>query len=60
MSDCIFVGTRKGLFTVRRSDRGWQISDRQFLGDPVNLVFSDAHGSGIYEFQRLRKLGKVV
>jgi hypothetical protein len=38
MSDRIIVGTRKGLFDLRRHARGWDIEKVHFLGDPVTAV----------------------
>ena len=35
MSDRLFVGTRKGLFDLRRRKGGWDIAAVHFLGDPV-------------------------
>ena len=34
----ILAGTRKGLFTIERDGDGWEITDRQFIGDPVPIV----------------------
>ncbi len=48
MSERILVGTRKGLFSVRKvgpSRQPWQISDTAFLGDPVSMVLASS-GSG--------------
>ncbi len=42
MSDRVFVGTRKGLFTVRRGPKGWETDHVDFLGEPVSAVLSDA------------------
>ena len=38
MSDRLFVGTRKGLFDVRREQKGWQIARTAFLGDPISML----------------------
>jgi len=45
MTDRLYVGTRKGLFELTRSDRGWEIVDVQFLGDPVSAVLAESDGS---------------
>jgi len=45
MSDRLHVGTRKGLFEVARRSGGWEITDAQFLGDPVSAVLADAEGA---------------
>ena len=44
MSDRLHVGTRKGLFELARGNRGWEVVDVQFLGDPVSAVLEDAEG----------------
>ncbi|MEQ1698108.1 MAG: hypothetical protein ABL901_19935 [Hyphomicrobiaceae bacterium] len=41
MSDQLLVSTRKGLFTVSRSAKGWTITDTAFLGDNVTLTLTD-------------------
>jgi len=48
MSDTFFIGTRKGLFTVTRQNGGWQCSEPQFAGDPVNIVFPDSRDGSLY------------
>src|SRR5271169_5081839 len=35
MTDRIHVGTRKGLFELRRRQGAWEIVGTHFLGDPV-------------------------
>ena len=42
MSDLLHVGTRKGLFEIRRRDGAWDIADVHFLGDPVTTVLVDS------------------
>src|SRR5882762_4776000 len=41
MSDKLLVSTRKGLFTVSRKAREWEIAAVDFLGDNVTLTLSD-------------------
>jgi hypothetical protein len=41
LSDQILVATRKGLFTVERSNGKWSIARRDFLGDNVSMVLAD-------------------
>ena len=48
MSDRILVGTRKGLFTIRRTSSGWGVAADHFLGDPVNLVCGDPRDGTVY------------
>ena len=38
MSDRILVGTRKGLFALRRGTAGWDVAAVHFLGDPVTAI----------------------
>jgi photosystem II stability/assembly factor-like uncharacterized protein len=40
MSDRLYVGTRKGLFELRRKKGAWDITDTKFLGDPVTAVLA--------------------
>ena len=42
MSDTLLVSTRKGLFTVERTNGTWSIAKADFLGDNVSLAFTDA------------------
>ena len=48
MSERIFVGTRKGLFTVQRGSGGWCVERVQFLGDPVALVLHDPRDGTVF------------
>jgi photosystem II stability/assembly factor-like uncharacterized protein len=48
MSDRMLVATRKGLFTLARSDGGWTISAKAFLGSPVTNVLADPRDGAIY------------
>lgn len=41
MSERLLVSTRKGLFTVARQARGWEITGADFLGDNVTLAMTD-------------------
>ena len=41
MSDTLLVSTRKGLFTVARKARQWEITAVEFLGDNVTPALSD-------------------
>lgn len=41
MSDRILVATRKGLFTITRSNAGWSISRVDFLADNCSMVMHD-------------------
>lgn len=52
MSDRLFVGTRKGLFTLGRTGSGrngnWKVTDAKFLGDPVSIVLPDSRDGAVY------------
>ena len=48
MTERIRVATRKGLFTVRRSGRSWQIGDPAFAGDPVTTVLDDPRDGTVH------------
>ncbi len=41
MSDRIYVGTRKGLFTFQRNQAGWSQTGADFLGIPVPMLLPD-------------------
>ena len=41
MSDTLLVSTRKGLFTVSRKAKQWEITAVDFLGDNVTITLSD-------------------
>ncbi len=48
MSDRLLVGTRKGLFDLRRGGAGWAIHSIHFLGDPVSAVMRDPLSGAVY------------
>ncbi|TWU11929.1 hypothetical protein CA54_07410 [Symmachiella macrocystis] len=50
MSDCLHVGTKKGLFTLRRNSAAdkWTITRRDFLGEPVSMLFHDTRDGSLY------------
>jgi hypothetical protein len=48
MSERIFVGTRKGLFTVEKSGARWRVVSTAFLGDHVSMVFPDLRDGHVY------------
>jgi photosystem II stability/assembly factor-like uncharacterized protein len=48
MSDKLLVSTRKGLFTVARKGRNWEITGVDFLGDNVTLTFTDPRDGRTY------------
>ena len=48
MSDALLVSTRKGLFTIGRSGRSWEIGKVDFLADNVTLALSDRRSGRRY------------
>src|SRR6059036_3602259 len=38
MAQRLWIGTKKGLFTLERGASGWKISRTSFLGDHVTIV----------------------
>ncbi len=48
MSDRVFVSTRKGLFTIARSDGRWRVDRTAFLGDNVTLTLPDPRDGTVY------------
>ncbi len=48
MSDRLWVGTRKGLFRLRRKNASWTIDHAPMLGDPVTAVLPEQNGDTIY------------
>jgi hypothetical protein len=41
MTDTLLVSTRKGLFTVSRTDGCWEIARGDFMGDNVSITLTD-------------------
>ena len=48
MTDRLLVSTRKGLFFVRRSARGWNVERVEFLGDNASLSLPDHRDGSLY------------
>ena len=48
MSDRLLVSTRKGLFTVIRGAKGWDITAVDFLADNVTLTLHDVRDGTTY------------
>lgn len=57
MSDRAFLGTRKGLFELRRDGAGWQLGSPQFPGDPVTMVLPDRRDGTLYAALNLGHFG---
>lgn len=56
----LWVGTRKGLFSLSRGSAGWTIEGVQFLGDPVGLVTVDPRDGAIYACLELGHFGSKL
>lgn len=48
MSDRLYVGTRKGLFTLDRAAGGWEIAKVDFLAVEVPMMLHDARNGNLY------------
>ena len=53
----LWVGTRKGLFGLRRADAGWRIGKPSFAGEPVSQVLSNPYDGACYAALRLGHFG---
>ena len=57
MSDRLLLGTRKGLFDLRRANGAWSIAHSAFLGQPVSMLLADARDKTIYAALALGHFG---
>ncbi|MFA9217724.1 MAG: hypothetical protein ACEQSK_11540 [Sphingomonadaceae bacterium] len=57
MAHVAYLGTRKGLFEVRRDGAGWQLGTPHFPGDPVSMVLADARDGALYAALNLGHFG---
>ena len=48
MRDRLLVGTRKGLFELRRNDGDWKLTATHFLGDPISMLLADPSDGALY------------
>jgi len=48
MSDRLYLGTRKGLFTLNKQSSGWVISHVDFLGENAPMLMRDPRDGGLY------------
>ncbi len=44
----LYLGTRKGLFVLERTERGWEIEHVAFEGDNVPMLLPDARDGAVY------------
>jgi hypothetical protein len=57
MSERLLLGTRKGLFDIRRTGRSWEIASTRFIGDPISMVLADPRDGALYAAQALGHFG---
>jgi photosystem II stability/assembly factor-like uncharacterized protein len=53
----IWVGTRKGLFEVKKHPSGWKLGAPRFPGEPVTQFVRDAHTGACHAALRLGHFG---
>jgi hypothetical protein len=57
MSTTIHLGTRKGLFTLKRRTSGWEIDRVDFLGQSVTMLLEDHRDRALYAGLNLGHFG---
>lgn len=57
MDDRLLIGTKKGLFELRRSRGEWVIAGTHFLGDPISMLLADARDGTLYAAEALGHFG---
>ncbi len=57
MSERLYVGTRKGLFTLDRIANGWNITNVDFLGEPASMFLQDPRDGRLYTSLTLGHFG---
>jgi hypothetical protein len=57
MGDRLMVGTKKGLFELRRTRSAWSIAGTRFLGDPISMLLHDARDGALYAAEALGHFG---
>ena len=57
MAARIHLGTRKGLFTLVRTDSGWSMDRVDFLGQPVTMLLEDHRDGALYACLTLGHFG---
>lgn len=48
MADRMYVGTRKGVFTIDRQPTGWAITGESFFGDNCTIFMHDPRDGALY------------
>jgi hypothetical protein len=57
MSERLLIGTRKGLFDLRRDHDTWTVAGASFLGDPISMLLADPRDGTLYAAQALGHFG---
>jgi hypothetical protein len=57
MSDTLHLGSRKGLFTLRRKRSGWEVDRLDFLGNTVTMLLHDQRSRALYACLSLGHFG---
>lgn len=57
MAERILVGTRKGLFILRKTASAWEIDSTHFLGEPVSQVLYDTRDDTLHAALNLGHFG---
>ena len=57
MSERLYVGTRKGLFTIVRQGTGWTIDRVDFLGENASMFLQDPRDGSLYTTLTLGHFG---
>jgi len=57
MSNRMFVGTRKGLFTLENSGGSWSVARSDFVGDNVTMFLADQRDGWLYTGLNLGHFG---
>ena len=57
MSDRLLIGTKKGLFELRRRRGEWSIVGTRFLGDPISMLLADPRDGALYAAEALGHFG---
>jgi hypothetical protein len=57
MSERLLVGTKKGLFELRRTHAQWSIATTHFLGDPISMLLADPRDGALYAAEALGHFG---
>ncbi len=60
MSERLLVGTRKGLFILKRAGGRWTLAAPQFLGEPVSAVLHDPRDGALYAALNLGHFGSKL